>query len=128
MSTASVESGRKTKMFFPVKCDDQIPKSSHLPQRRGEGLVHPQDHSPPSVSRSGGVGGRQPALSAEERHHQEDVQWRDGGRTQALAVYCSETTGCKCTTAGIFKWEIFPEASVDLVSLSLSLLLTVTPL
>lgn len=64
-----------------------------LPQRRGEGHVHPQDLPPSSVPRPGRVGGRQPARPAAERNHPENLQRRDGGHTQTLPVYSSEAAG-----------------------------------
>lgn len=68
-------------------------------QRGGQGPVHPQDLPPSTVSGAGRLGGRQPALPAEERHHQEDPQWGRGRRAQTLPVHLSQTAG------GEYKWR-----------------------
>lgn len=94
--------------------------SLSLSQRGGEGHVHPQNLSAPSVSRSGGPGGRQPALSAEERHYQENIQRRDGSHTQTLPMYHGQTAGGKYTGT------LFPKniSTVSLDGFSVSVIIT----
>lgn len=65
------------------------------PQWGSEGHVYPQNLSAPSVSGSGGSGGQQPALSAEERHHPENIQWGDGSYTPALPLHRSQASGSR---------------------------------
>ncbi len=89
-----------------------------LPQRGGEGHVHPQNLSAPSVSRPGGSGGRQPALSAEERHHQENVQRRDGSHAQTLPLHRSQTAGSECSSAHMLSPDSFSTVSLDGLSFS----------
>lgn len=71
-------------------------------QRGGQGPVHPQDLPPSTVSGAGRLGGGQPTLPAEERHHQEDPQWGRGRPAQTLSVHLSQTAGGEYKLRSLF--------------------------